>query len=230
MGRGLFITGTDTGVGKTVVACALATRLRSQGRDVGVMKPVLTGANMHPNDVDRLILAAEVSDPPHLVSPYQLNHALAPYIAAERADVPIEIESIQMAFDTLRAQHDILLVEGIGGIMVPIIKEFFVLDLIALLGLSVLVVTRGDIGTINHSIMTIKLLRIREVPVAGLVLNYPNTTHPYSPEDLGWPGLLKSTGVISRGILNYVPNLEQAWDEGILCLSHQLLTDDLFPV
>ena len=188
MGHGLFITGTDTGVGKTAVACALVTKLRSQGYDVGVMKPVLTGADIHPNDVDRLMLAAKVSDPPDLVCPYQFNHALAPHIAAERDDVPIDIQNIKTAFDTLHTRHDILLVEGIGGIMVPITKEFFVLDLIALLGLSALVVTRGDIGTINHSIMTIKLLQIHKVPVAGLVLNYPNTTHPYSPEDLGWPG------------------------------------------
>ncbi|MBQ27909.1 MAG: dethiobiotin synthase [Nitrospiraceae bacterium] len=230
MGHGLFITGTDTGVGKTAVACALATKLRAQGHDVGVMKPVLTGANVHPNDTDRLMLAAKVSDPRHLVSPYQFNHTLAPQIAAERDKVPIDIQNIKTAFDALHAQHDILLVEGIGGIMVPITKEFYVLDLITLLGLSVLVVARGNIGTINHSVMTIKLLQIHKIPVAGLVLNYPNTTPVHSPQDLGWPRILRSTGVNSRGILKHISNLEESWDEGIVYLSQQLLTDDLFSV
>ena len=212
------------------MACALATKLRSQGHDVGVMKPVLTGANTRPNDIDRLMHAAKVSDPRHLVSPYQLTHALAPHIAAERDNVPIDIQNIKMAFDDLHTRHDILLVEGIGGIMVPITKECCVLDLIALLGLSALVVTRGDIGTINHSVMTIKLLRMHEVPVAGLVLNYQNTTQAHPPEDLGWPEILRSTEVDSRGILPHISNLEEGWEEGMEYLSQRLITDDLFPV
>ena len=194
------------------------------------MKPVLTGANTRPNDVDRLMLAAQVSDPPDLVSPYQLNHALAPHIVAERNGVPIDIQNIKIAFDTLHARHDVLLVEGIGGIMVPITKGFFVLDLIALLGLSALVVTRAEIGTINHSVMTIKLLRNHEIPVAGLVLNYQNTTQDYSSEDLGWPEILRATEVNSRGVLPHISNLEDAWDEGMVRLSQRLITDDLFPV
>ena len=194
------------------------------------MKPVLTGANMRPNDVDRLMQAARVSDPLDLVSPYQFNHALAPHIAATRDGVPIDIQHIKIAFDTLHARHDVLLVEGIGGIMVPITKDFFVLDLIALLGLSALVVTRGDIGTINHSIMTVKLLQSHEVPVAGLVLNYQNTTQAHPPEDLGWPEILRSTEVDSRGVLPHISNLEEAWDEGMEYLSQRLITDDLFPV
>ncbi len=230
MKRGLFITGTDTGVGKTIVTCALATKLRRQGHDIGVMKPVLTGANRHPNDVDRLVQAAQVLDPLDLISPYQFDHAIAPHIAATRKGVLINIQNIKIAFDTLHTRHDILLVEGIGGIMVPITKDFFVLDLIALLGLSALVVTRGDIGTINHTMMTIKLLQTHKVPVIGLILNNQKTMQIHSPEDLGWPEILNATKVKSRGVLPHTSNLETAWDEGIMSLSQRLITDDLFPI
>lgn len=211
------------------MTCALAVRLRNQGYNVGVMKPILTGANIHPNDTDRLMLAADVSDPLHLVSPYQLTHTLAPHIAAAHSNVTINIQKIKTAFDTLHAQHDILLVEGIGGIMVPITMKFYVIDLITLLGLSTLVVARGALGTINHSVMTTKLLQIKNTPVAGLVLNYPTPTPVQSPESLGWATILKSTGIHSRGVLEHIPSLEKSWNKGILHLSQQLLTDDLFP-
>ena len=230
MGQGLFITGTDTGVGKTAVACALATKLRSQGYDVGVMKPIITGASARPNDVDRLIDAAKSSDHRDMVSPYQLSHALAPHIAANRENVRIDIRHIQTTFATLLTQHEIVLVEGIGGIMVPITAKHCVLDLITVLGLSALVVTRGDVGTINHSVMTVTLLQTHGIPVAGLVLNYVNAAQNSSPEELGWPDILRLTGVESRGVLRHISTLKDTWDEEIVTLSQQLFTDNLFPV
>ena len=170
--HGLFITGTDTAVGKTLVTAALAQGLRGSGCDVGVMKPVETGVvKGRPSDAERLIRAAQVSDSFDLVRPYAFRLPVAPLGAARAEQRTIKILTITNAYRALHAQHDLLLIEGAGGVHVPITPRMDVLDLIEKLNVPVLVVGRAGLGGINHAMLTLDVLRSRHIPVLALVLN-----------------------------------------------------------
>ncbi len=173
---GLFITGTDTGVGKTFVAAALARALREQGVDVGVMKPIETGCRLrqgkfYPADGALLRQTAGVRDALDLVTPVRFRLPLAPYAADVQEGKSVNLRLVDQAFRTLRKRHSFLLVEGIGGLLVPIRRDYSVLDLIQRIGLPVLVVARLGLGTINHTLLTVHRLREAKVPVAGVFLN-----------------------------------------------------------
>ena len=175
--NGIFITGTGTGVGKTYVGAGIAAALRSMGIDAGVMKPVETGCRTRngilvPRDAIALARAAGVSDPLDQVNPLRFREPLAPAVAAERAGTPIRMGKIVAAFRTLRRKHDFLIVEGAGGIMVPLTYRSSFLDLAASLGLPVIVVALPGLGTINHTLLTVAALRSREIEIAGIVINY----------------------------------------------------------
>ena len=179
--RGVFVTGTDTGVGKTVVACALASWCRAQGLDVGVMKPVATGGRYLregrtgrwvSDDAVRLARAAGVSDPWALINPVCFREPVAPSTAAGLAQTPIRVPQLVRAFERLHARHRCLIVEGIGGLLVPLAARVTVADLAERLGLPVLIVARAGLGTLNHSLLTLAEARRRRLPVMGLVLNH----------------------------------------------------------
>lgn len=177
MTKGIFITGTDTGVGKTYVAAGIAAALKAQGINVGVMKPAETGCRMRnnkllPADALRLIKAAGVRDSPALVNPYRFRKPLAPSIAAELEGKRIDLVKIINAFRTLSRKHDFMIVEGAGGIMVPLSQEYTHLELALAIKLPVLIVARHGLGTINHTLLTISALRERGIAIAGVVLNY----------------------------------------------------------
>lgn len=174
--KGIFITGTDTGVGKTYVAAAIAGALRQQGVDVGVMKPVETGCpfrdgRLAPADALTLMNAAGVDDPLELVNPYRLVLPLAPSVAASIENVKIEKTRILSCFRTLSERHEFMIVESAGGIMVPILQDYLYLDLAGDMGLPVLIVARPNLGTINHTLLTVSVLRTRGVETAGIVIN-----------------------------------------------------------
>ncbi|HEY1012606.1 MAG TPA: dethiobiotin synthase [Herpetosiphonaceae bacterium] len=174
MRKGIFVTGTDTGVGKTVVTAALAAGLRARGLRVGVMKPAETGCaqrdgELVPEDALFLRAAAECQAPLELICPYRLPEPLAPALAAELAGVEIEMERLQSCYAELAASHDVVLVEGAGGLLVPLTATHTMRDLAAALDLPVLVVSRNVLGTINHTLLTLEALRER--PVLGVVLN-----------------------------------------------------------
>ena len=170
--RGFFVTGTDTGVGKTLVTAALAAALRHQGVSVGVMKPVETGVTeRHASDAVRLQLAAGTTDPTDLVSPYPLPEPLAPLAAARVMGLEIQREPVQQAFRTLSSRHRYMLVEGIGGVRVPISEKYEVLDVIRDFGLPVVVVGRTAIGGVNHALLTLEALERRGIAVVALVAN-----------------------------------------------------------
>ena len=172
MKHGLFITGTDTAVGKTLVTAALAQGLRGSGCDVGVMKPVETGVvKGQSSDAERLIRAAQISDSLDLVRPYAFRLPVAPLDAARAERRTIKILTITNAYRALHAQHDLLLIEGAGGVRVPITPRMDVLDLIEKLNVPVLVVGRAGLGGINHAMLTLDVLRSRHIPVLALVLN-----------------------------------------------------------
>lgn len=179
---GLFVTGTDTGVGKTFVCCALARGLREAGVDVGVMKPAETGVPAAgPEDARALSAAAGVDDPIELVCPLQFDLPAAPAAAARFEGRRATLAPILDAWATLAARHAFVLVEGAGGLLVPFDEETTMADLAARLGLPVLVVARASLGTINHTLLTLEACERRGLPVAGVVVSH--ATGPLSEAD-----------------------------------------------
>lgn len=178
--KGLFVTGTDTGVGKTVVTCALARGLRAAGIDVGVMKPVETGVPASgPEDAQALMRAAGVGDELDLVCPIQYAMPAAPEAAAaaEGAESPISsIDRIQRAFEVLSRRHSFTLVEGAGGILVPFDEKTTMADVAKHLETPVLVVARASLGTINHTLLTLEACESRGLEVLGVVLSHATGT------------------------------------------------------
>lgn len=178
-GSGVFVTGTDTGVGKSVVAGALAGALRRRGLDVGVMKPVQTGATRTASgwdapDVRFLLRAAGLDDPPELVCPVCLEAPLAPSVAAALENREISIPDILAAFRALAERHAWMVVEGAGGICVPITGAYGMADLARDMGLPLLIVARPSLGTINHTVLTVHFARAAGLPIAGVVIgDYP---------------------------------------------------------
>jgi dethiobiotin synthetase len=175
--KGIFITATDTGVGKTYIASGIAAELRDRGVDIGVMKPAETGCSMLdgrlvPRDAKRLMKAASVKDPIALVNPYRFREPLAPSVAARFAGKKIEPDKIISAYRELSRRHDFMIVEGAGGIMVPLRGAYTYLDLAQALELPVLVAARPSLGTINHTLLTIAALRERQLTISGIVINH----------------------------------------------------------
>src|SRR5437879_13345036 len=155
----LLVTGTDTGVGRTVVACALATALRQRGRRVAVMKPVETGVEDEP--ADPLALRAAAADPAPLddICPYRLRAPLAPAVAARLEGVTIDVARLVALVARRRQEADMLLVEGAGGLLVPLDARTTYADLAVRTGLPLLVVGANRLGTVNHCALTAQIGR-----------------------------------------------------------------------
>jgi dethiobiotin synthetase len=171
-GRGLFVTGTDTGVGKTLVACALVRALRAAGHCTGVMKPIETGVAVSaPADAIALLRAASAADPLDDVCPERFELAAAPLVAAQQEGRAVDVQRIEAAFGRIAARHDIVVVEGAGGLLVPITPELDMAGLARRLGLPLLIVARGRLGTINHTLLTLEAAASRGVRVAGVVIS-----------------------------------------------------------
>jgi dethiobiotin synthetase len=206
MNRGFFITGTDTGVGKTVVAAALAIVLRESGRDVGVFKPVATGCvrrreGLVSEDAEFLAKAAEASETLEEISPIRFEAPLAPTVAAARAGVETDLEPMWEAWRRLRDAHEILLVEGIGGILCPVTPAMSVADLAKEFHLPLLVVARSTLGTINHTALAIEAARARGLALAGVVVNRYNHESPDLAEMTSPDEIQRVTGVQVLGLV-----------------------------
>ena len=175
---GLFVTGTDTGVGKTVVAGAVAAWFRSRGSRVAVLKPIATGCERRREglvspDAEFLAHCADTPHPLDLVCPVRYAEPLAPAVAAERAGQPVEWTAVQRSLDLLTRDSDVIIVEGVGGAMVPLDQHHTVLDLVKWLGLTTVIVARPGLGTISHTLLTAAALRTVG-RVGGVVINrYP---------------------------------------------------------
>ena len=208
MGKGLFITGTDTGVGKTFVAGALATVLRARGIDVGVMKPVETGCvrrdgQLHPQDALYLREKASTADPVDEICPYALEMPAAPSIAADVAKIIIDLDRIADRFHHLSARHQLTLVEGAGGLLVPLTDTADYTHLIQKLDLPVLLVARASLGTINHTLLTWHWARHVNLSILGVVVNSP--TGPPTPSEEANLGAL--TKRLPTSLLGRIPHL-----------------------
>jgi len=176
MAKGYFITGTDTGVGKTLVAGGLAALYKNKGLNVGVMKPVATGCKLVNNrlvsdDAIFLKLSAEVEDEYELINPVSLEQPLAPTVAARLSNTKIDTDKINTAYDTLCERHEYMIVEGIGGLLVPIDEYYFVVDMAEEMELPLIVVCRPTPGTINHTLLTVSYARQHGLDVKGIVVH-----------------------------------------------------------
>lgn len=177
--RGLFITGTDTDVGKTFVTASIARQLRADGLRPGVFKPACSGAEQDESgelrwhDVETLAEAAAVSDR-SLICPQSFQAPLAPPVAARLEGATVSWQKIfdgVSRWDDVDAAIDLLLIEGVGGLLCPLTEDRSVADFAAALGFPLIVVARLGLGTINHTLMTIEAARSRALIVAGVVLN-----------------------------------------------------------
>ncbi len=178
--RGIFVTGTDTGVGKTLIACGLAAWARHRGLDVGVMKPVATGGRWLrdgsntrcvSDDAIQLAQASDSGDSWSLINPICFQEPLAPSAAAQRAHKPLRLDAVYRAFRTLHMRHDVLIVEGVGGLLVPLTDRVTVADLAKRLGLPLVLVARPGLGTLNHTFLSLHVIRHLRLPLAGVVIN-----------------------------------------------------------
>lgn len=213
--KGLFVTGTDTEVGKTFVAAGIAAALRRRGIDIGVMKPIHTGCKIRrgrliPVDAIRLIRSAGVDDPIELVTPYAFKEPVAPYVAALRNGMNIDVNNILKSYRNLYSKHDYTIVEGIGGILVPITKSFYVADLIKRLKLPALIVTKPGLGTINHTLLTVSCLKVKKIPIIGIVVNYRNQGKDILAEKTAPETLEELSGV---SVLGTIPHLSEKISE-----------------
>lgn len=206
--KGIFVTGTDTGVGKTFVTAGLAMVLRSAGYRVGVMKPAESGCEEHdgvlvPADATLLKNVSECSEPLERICPYRLPEPLAPSIAAERAGIRLDIDHLSSIYRDISNSHDITLVEGAGGLMVPLLPSFTYADFAGLLRLPVLVVAANKLGVINHLLLTLEHAACKGLMTLGYVLNsnQPETSPAVETNREVLAGL---TGVACLGEVPYV--------------------------
>lgn len=172
--RGLFVTGTDTGVGKSVVAGAVLAGLAARGERVAAFKPAVTGLDDPPGEWPRdhqlLAAAAGAGQSPEDVCPHRFGPAASPHLAAEQVGEELNPDSLLAAAFAAAAGADALVCEGAGGLLVPLTERFLVRDLAAALGLPVVVAARPGLGTINHTLLTLEAARAADLAVAAVVL------------------------------------------------------------
>nr|BBH93081.1 ATP-dependent dethiobiotin synthetase BioD [Thermogemmatispora argillosa] len=224
-----FVTGTDTGVGKTIVTAALAAALAQRGLRVGVMKPAETDCPPEQgregaHDAQLLRRMARCTAPLELIVPYALPLPLAPALSAEEAGVTIELAEIVRCYRQLLATHDVVLVEGAGGLLVPLTAQQTMLDLAATLGLPLLVVARNVLGVINHTCLTVAVAS-RRARVLGVVLN-----HPAAPDESD-PAVRSNAEALQRWcpvpLYGPLPHLAEVTEAALTTAGNQLLSAGL---
>jgi dethiobiotin synthetase len=219
--QGVFITATDTGVGKTLIASALVKCLTQCGIDVGVMKPIETGVSQSTraqSDGARLRKAAGTRDLTTEVCPYVFRLPVAPFSAAQAEGRTVQMATILRTFRRLRHKHAFMVVEGVGGIYVPITRSLNLLNLINKMRLPVIVVGRSGVGGINHALLTLHALCEQNIPVMALVLNqqWPVRTKIARAQEASTVNLLRRlAGVPVVGPLPYSPTMNRNWDKGV---------------
>ena len=173
--KSLFIAGTDTDVGKTYITAGLAVTIRKMGINVGVMKPFAAGTSQKKGykseDIEILSRAAQACDPENLVNPQFFPIPASPYTAWKNLKIKPKIPIILSSFKKLTKLHDMLLVEGMGGVMTPILKDYYVTNLIKEMKIPTIIVTRSKVGTVNHTIMTVKMCEKYKISVKGIIIN-----------------------------------------------------------
>jgi len=209
--KSLFIAGTDTDVGKTYITAGLAVAFRKMGIDVGVMKPFAAGTaqkkGYKSEDIVILSKAAQACDPENLVNPQFFPIPASPYTAWKNLKIKPKISTILSSFKKLSRLHDILLVEGMGGIMTPILKDYYVTNLIKEMKIPTVIVTRSKIGTINHTIMTVKMCEKYKIPIKGIIINNFDDGYPVAELKRDLQNL---TGIKVLGSIPFIKNMHDA--------------------
>ena len=206
---GIFITGTDTNVGKTVVSAGLALVLRDRGVRVGVMKPVATGCygrdeRLISQDAAFLMEAAQNERPP-LTSPARFRNPLSPNVAALLEKKEVDVPFILKSYRQLQKHYDFLIVEGIGGLMVPLKKDYYVANLIRDMGLPIVIVSHAGLGAINHTLLTADAAIIRGLEVRGIIFNRVSVAN-YSLAEITNPKVIHDLSGIP--VLGSLPEVE----------------------
>ncbi len=209
--KSYFVTATDTGVGKTTVTAALAASIQKLGIDVGIMKPVATGvlqkSGFRSSDVSILYHATKVTDPESEVNPIFMPLPVSPYDASKILDLKFDKKIIIEQFTKLKNKHEMILVEGIGGILTPLARDYFVADLIKDLGLETIIITRSTLGTLNHTMMTIKTCHDYGISVKGILVN--NYDENGGPAEKNAPSTIHEiTGIPILGVLPFIRDYE----------------------
>ena len=180
--KSLFITGTDTDVGKTYITAGLAITLRKMGIDVGIMKPFAAGVSQKKGfkseDVEILSNAAQISDPESLVNPQFFPISASPYTAWKKLKIKPKIPLILSSFKKLSKNHKMLLVEGMGGTMTPILRNYYIVNLIKDMKTPTVIVARSKVGTVNHTLMTVMLCQKYKIPIKGIIINNFDNGYP----------------------------------------------------
>jgi dethiobiotin synthetase len=170
---GIFVTGTDTGVGKTVVSCGLIAAFRKAGLKVGAMKPIETGVGQDgPRDAIALRAAAGLADPLETICPQQFALPAAPNVAARAENREVDLAAIDAAYERVTKGRDLTIVEGAGGLLVPIRDGSTMAELARRLTLPLLIVARASLGTINHTCLTLEVAASKQLPVLGVIISH----------------------------------------------------------
>jgi dethiobiotin synthetase len=172
----VFITGTDTEIGKTTIASGLAWLLRKNGVKVGVMKPFATSSDVYSNsyrshDTASLAKAADIKEPDHRLNPVFIQLPASPLMAAEILHKTVDMKMVTKEFGILKKKYDFTVVEGIGGVMVPITKKVSLLDVMKRMKLPTIIVSSPKLGSINHTILTINACKANKIPILGIIFN-----------------------------------------------------------
>ncbi|NIK71917.1 dethiobiotin synthase [Paenibacillus sp. BK720] len=208
---GLFVTGTDTGVGKTIVTAAIAATLRAEGLNVGVWKPVQSGERIGSGmtDAERLLRLAGIEERPEVVAPYSFEAPLTPMLAARQSGVTLTLRELIAAGEPLFHRYQALIVEGAGGAAVPLTEDSFVADFIAQLRIPALIVARSGLGTINHTLLTVSYLQQLGIHIIGVIMNDIENT-----EMINDPSIETNAVLIERysglKVLGKLPRLHHA--------------------
>lgn len=203
--RSIFIAGTDTGVGKTTIAGALASALMLKGYRVGVMKPISCGGR---EDAEFLMRCAGVKERMDLINPVYLKHPLSPNVAASIEKKKIDLKKIMRVLDIFKKKYDTLVIEGCGGLLVPVTEKFFVIDLIPLMKAETILVSRAGLGAINHSLLSLEALRVRKIKPLGIIFNRL-TGGPLSIPEQTNPMVVSRIGKVpSLGVFPYMKTCE----------------------
>ncbi|ABX12719.1 dethiobiotin synthase [Nitrosopumilus maritimus] len=210
--KSIFVAGTDTDVGKTYITAGLAVALRKMNVDVGVMKPFAAGTaqkkGFKSEDVEILAKAAQVADPENLINPQFFPIPASPYTAWKNLKTKPKVSTILSSFKKLSKLHEMILVEGMGGIMTPILKDYYITNLIKEMKIPSVIVTRSKVGTVNHTIMTIQMCQKYKIPIKGIIIN--------DFDDDGYPiknlkrDLESLTGVKVLGSIPFIKDMSNA--------------------
>ena len=216
--KGFFITGTDTGVGKTIISAALIKAAHMLGLKACGMKPIETGCKQRENRKgnDSLIppdgtFLREITGTDEsidLITPVRFENPLAPLPASEIEDKPIDLDKIKTAFRELSSRYDVIIVEGIGGLLVPIKREYFVIDLAKYFGFPIIVVSKPGLGTINHTMLTVNYAIKEGLDVAGIIINYTRPPEKILAENTNPEIIKRLSPVPVLGIFPYMKDLE----------------------